>query len=294
MSPRRWKWCRDKWKVAQCIREKFTCRDCEKVTQVPALFHALPRGFAGPSVFAMILFEKYGQHQPLNGQSERYACEGIELSLSTLADQVGGCAALLRPLYDPIRAHVLAVRVHGEATPVPVLAEGQTAAGRVWVSVRDHRPFGGRYPPAAVLFYSRDRAAEHAEHHLHGYGSILPADCRAGFNRLHEAGCNGDPITEATCCAHARRKFFVLADVTTNSRANSPSSRQWRSRRSSASMRTSISNARSRPAVARTARRARVACCALVVDLENCMRTERAKLSRHSEVAKAMDYMLKR
>ena len=29
----------------------------------------------------MILFEKYGQHQPLNRQSERYAHEGVELSL---------------------------------------------------------------------------------------------------------------------------------------------------------------------------------------------------------------------
>jgi transposase len=43
----------------------------------------------------MILFEKYGQHQPLNRQSERYAREGIDLSVSTLADQVGGCAVLL-------------------------------------------------------------------------------------------------------------------------------------------------------------------------------------------------------
>ena len=37
----------------------------------------------------MILFEKFGQHHPLNRQSERYAQEGIDLSVSTLADQVG-------------------------------------------------------------------------------------------------------------------------------------------------------------------------------------------------------------
>jgi transposase len=48
-----------------------------------------PRGFAGPNLLAMILFEKFGQHQPLNRQSERYRREGIDLSLSTLADQVG-------------------------------------------------------------------------------------------------------------------------------------------------------------------------------------------------------------
>jgi transposase len=56
----------------------------------------LPRGFAAPSLFAMILFEKYGQHQPLNRQAERYAREGVDLSLSTLADQVGGCGSPVR------------------------------------------------------------------------------------------------------------------------------------------------------------------------------------------------------
>jgi transposase len=96
------------WKVVQYVREKFTCRECEKISQAPAPFHVLPRGFAGPSLLAMILFEKYGQHQPLNRQSERYGREGVPLSLSTLADQVGGCAMLLRPLYELIRRHVFA------------------------------------------------------------------------------------------------------------------------------------------------------------------------------------------
>src|SRR5215470_14469499 len=196
-----------RWKVVQLVREKFTCRDCEKITQVPAPFHVLPRGFAGPSLLAMILFEKYGQHQPLNRQSDRYAREGVELSLSTLADQVGGCAALLRPLYDLIRAHVLAgERVHGDETPVPVLAKGQTSTGRAWVYVRDDRPFGGHDPPAAVFFYSRDRGADHPECHLRGYTGILQADAYAGFNRLYAPDRSPGPIVEAACWAHARRK----------------------------------------------------------------------------------------
>jgi len=64
------------WKVLQYVREKFTCRACERISQAPAPFHVLPRGFAGPSLLAMILFEKFGQHQPLNRQSERYRREG--------------------------------------------------------------------------------------------------------------------------------------------------------------------------------------------------------------------------
>jgi transposase len=64
------------WKVIQHVREKFTCRDCEKISQAPAPFHVIARGWAGPSLLAMILFEKFGQHQPLNRQAERYTREG--------------------------------------------------------------------------------------------------------------------------------------------------------------------------------------------------------------------------
>src|SRR5205085_10936355 len=126
------------WKVIQTVRERFSCRQCEAIAQPPAPFHVTPRGFAGPNLLAMILFEKFGQHQPLNRQSERYAREGIDLSLSTLADQVGACAAALRPLHALIENHVLAAeRLHGDDTTVPILAKGKTNTGRAWVYGRD-------------------------------------------------------------------------------------------------------------------------------------------------------------
>jgi transposase len=283
------------WKVVQHVREKFTCRDCEKITQPPAPFHVLPRGFAGPSLLAMVLFEKYGQHQPLNRQAERYAREGVDLSLSTLADQVGGCAMLLQPLCDLIRAHVLAAeRVHGDDTTVPVLAKHQTRTGRLWTYVRDDRPFAGHAPPAALFFYSRDRTAEHPERHLAGYAGILQADAYAGFNGLYASDRSAGPITEAACWAHARRKFFVLADVTAKASGKlaviAPLALEAVKRIDLIFDVEREINGLS--AGERLAARARVA--PLVGDLEVWMRSERAKLSRHSEVAKAMDYMLKR
>jgi transposase len=284
------------WKVVQHVREKFTCRDCEKISQVPAPFHVLPRGFAGPSLLAMILFEKYGQHQPLNRQSERYGREGIDLSVSTLADQVGGCAALLRPLYDLIRAHVFAgERVHGDETPVPVLAKHQCRKGRLWTYVRDDKPFAGPAPPAAVFFYSRDRTGEHPERHLAGYAGILQADAYAGFIRLYAADRRPGAITEASCWAHGRRKFFELADVAAKARgalsALAPLAVEAVKRIDAIFDIEREINGRSieeRLAV----RRERV--LPLVADLEAWMRAQRGRLSRHSDVGKAMDYMLKR
>jgi transposase len=284
------------WKVVQHVREKFTCRACEKISQAPAPFHTLPRGFAGPSLLAMILFEKYGQHQPLNRQSERYACEGIDLSVSTLADQVGGCAALLRPLYELIRVHVFAGdRVHGDETPVPVLAKHQCRKGRLWTYVRDDKPFAGPAPPAAVFFYSRDRTGEHPECHLAGYAGILQADAYAGFNRLYAADRRPGPITEASCWAHGRRKFFELADVAAKARGTlsvlAPLAVEAVKRIDAIFDIEREINGRS-IAERLAVRRERVA--PLVTEFELWMRVQRGKLSRHSDVGKAMDYMLKR
>jgi transposase len=147
------------WKVIQTVREKFSCRNCETITQPPAPFHVTPRGFAGPNLLAMILFEKFGQHQPLNRQSERYAREGIDLSVSTLADQVGACAMVLRPLHALIEAHVLAAdRLHGDDTTVPILAKGKTVKGHIWTYVRDDRPWRPCAAGGALLRLARPAA----------------------------------------------------------------------------------------------------------------------------------------
>ena len=286
------------WKVIQTVRERFSCRQCEAITQPPAPFHVTPRGFAGPSLLAMILFEKFGQHQPLNRQSERYAREGVDLSLSTLADQVGACAAALRPLHAVIEAHVLAAeRLHGDDTTVPILAKGQTETGRVWVYVRDHRPFGGKDPPAALFYASRDRTREHPERHLSGYAGILQADAFDGYNRLYLPDRKPGLIVEALCWSHARRKFFELADIAANARRGknappiSPIALEAVKRIDALFDIEREINGLTAEARLRARRKESAA---LVAGLEGWMRAERAKLSRHAAVAKAIDYMLTR
>ena len=286
------------WKVIQTVRERFSCRQCEAITQPPAPFHVTPRGFAGPSLLAMILFEKFGQHQPLNRQSERYAREGVDLSLSTLADQVGACAAALRPLHAVIEAHVLAAeRLHGDDTTVPILAKGQTETGRVWVYVRDDRPFGGKDPPAALFYASRDRTREHPERHLSGYAGILQADAFDGYNRLYLPDRKPGLIVEALCWSHARRKFFELADIAANARRGknappiSPIALEAVKRIDALFDIEREINGLTAEARLRARRKESAA---LVAGLEGWMRAERAKLSRHAAVAKAIDYMLTR
>jgi transposase len=91
--------------VIEHVREKFSCRACESITQPPAPSHPIARGRAGPILLAHVPFSKYCLHLPLNRQSAAYAREAIELGVSTLADWVGACAATLMPLVEAIRAH---------------------------------------------------------------------------------------------------------------------------------------------------------------------------------------------
>jgi transposase len=286
------------WKVIQTVREKFSCRDCETITQPPAPFHVTPRGFAGPQLLAMILFEKFGQHQPLNRQSERYRREGIDLSLSTLADLVGACTTALRPLHALIERHVLAAeRLHGDDTTVPILAKGKTVKGHIWTYVRDDRPFGGRAPPAALYYASRDRRHEHPAEHLGGFTGILQADAYSGYNELYDPSRAPGPITSALCWAHARRQFFELADIAANAR---------RGRNAAAISPIALEAVKRIDALFdierginghSTAERLRVRqeqSAPLVAALEAWLREQRSRLSSASAVAGPIDYMLRR
>lgn len=286
------------WKVIETVREKFTCRDCEAITQPPAPFHATPRGFIGPKLLATILFDKFAQHIPLNRQSQRFRCEGIDLGISTLADQVGAGVFAAMPLYRLIEAHVLAAeRLHGDDTTVPILAKGKTITGRIWTYVRDDRPFGGTAPPAALYYASRDRRGEHPVRHLERFTGILQADAYSGFNPLYDPGRQPRPITPALCWSHARRPFFELADIATNARcgrsaaAISPIALEAVRRIDAlfdierdinglaAAERLAVRQKRSAP---------------LLAELEAWLREQRTKLSRSSAVIKPIDYLLKR
>ena len=285
------------WKVIQTVREKFACRQCEVIIQPPAPFHVTPRGFFGPSLLAMLLFEKFGQHQPTNRQRDRYAREGVGLSLTTMIDQMSAAMRTLQPLYLLIEAHALgAERLHADDTTVPVLAKVKVDTGRIWAYVRDDRPFGGPAPPVALFYYSRDRRGEHPERHLANYTGIMQADAYAGYNALFKPGRNPTPLTRALCWAHARRHFFELADIAA----------QAKRRKGAVSISPMALEAVQRidrifevergingkPADERRDARAELA-APLVASLETWMRDNRAKLSRHDPVAKAMDYMFK-
>ena len=193
-----------------------------------------------------------------------------------------------------------ASRLHSDDTTVPVLAKGKTDIARTWVYVRDDRPFGGTDPPAALFYYSRDRAGSHVREHLEGWSGILQADAYSGYNKLYAADREPAPILEAACWSHSRRRFFVLADIEGAARARKRGERPTpvsplalEAVRRIDALFDIERDINGRPPEERLAvRQERSA--PLLADLEVWMRQTRAGLSSKTEVAKAMDYMLKR
>lgn len=201
------------WKVIRHIRPKYACGTCDTLVQTPAPLRPIAKGMAGPGLLAHVLVSKYCDHLPLYRQSQIYARDGIELERSTLADWVGGAAALLAPLVEVIGQHVLAgTQLHADDTPVPVLSPGlgKTKTGRLWTYVRDDRSHAGIAAPAVLFRYSPDRKGEHPRQHLSDFAGALHADGYAGFHHLYDGG----KIKEAACWAHVRRKFFDIHEAT--------------------------------------------------------------------------------
>jgi transposase len=141
-------------------------------------------------------------------------------------------------------------------------------------------------PPAAVFFYSHNRSGEHPARHLAGYAGILQADAYAGFGELYDGKRKPGPITEAACWSHGRRHFFELADLRKAPLAAAAVQHidaifaiERRIHGLLATDRLAARQRDSKPVVA---------------DLEKWMRAARARLSRHAETARAINYMLTR
>ncbi len=168
---------------------------------------------------------------------------------------------------------------------------GRTKTGRLWVYVRDDRPFCGKDPPAAAYYFSPDRGGEHPARHLANFTGFLQADGYAGFEALYDRRVADEGyranagITEVACWAHCRRKFFDVWDA-----QKSPVAKQAIDR--IAAFYVVEAKARFAPAAERLVHRAETAPrLASFFDWAGKVVT---RLSAKSELAEAFRYTIKR
>ncbi len=206
-------WVPAQLRVIRTIRPKYACRTCNRIVQVSAPERPIAGGLASPALLAQVLTAKYCDHTPLYRQTQIFARHGAEFSRSTLAGWVGGACWWLEALHDRLARNVFASdHLFADDTPVPVLdpGRGRTKTGRLWVYAREQRGYGGDAPPAAVYLFAPDRKSERPAAHLARFEGILQVDGYAGFERLTDTG----KVVLAACWAHARRKFYDVAETT--------------------------------------------------------------------------------
>jgi transposase len=273
-----------RFRVIRHVRPKLACPQCERIVQVQAPSRPIDRGAAGAGLLAHVLVSKYADHLPLYRQAQIYAREGVELERSTLAEWVGGCFRLVDPLVEALGRYVFAAgKLHADDTPVPVLdpGRGRTKTGRLWTYVRDDRPAGSTEAPAVLFRYSPDRRGERPRNHLANFTGILQADAYSGFGHLYQGG----KIREAACWAHARRGFYDIHQANSSPIAAEALQRIG-------ALYAIESEIRGRPPDERSARQARAG--PLLESLREWLRQTLQKLSKKSELAKAIGYVLSR
>ena len=238
------------WKVIQTVREKFSCRDCETITQPPAPFHVTPRGFAGPNLLAMILFEKFGQHQPLNRQSERYRARGhrsepVDAGRPGRRLHDGAAAASCADRGPCSGRRAAARRRHHGADP----GQGQDDQGP-HLDLCPRRPavWRARAAGGALLRLARPPAASIPARHLRGFTGILQADAYSGYNELYDPSRARRGRSRRHCAGPMRggsSSSWPTSRPMPGAARTRRRSRRSRWRRSSASMRCSTSSATS-------------------------------------------------
>ena len=124
--------------VRRDAREKLACPPCDgEVVRAPIGDKVVPSGKLGLRLVLQMLVDKYIDGLPLHRQRERFERLGLDISVSTLCDQVKWCTDLLRPLWRAALAEVIAARVmHLDATGLPVAASESARCGATSASTR--------------------------------------------------------------------------------------------------------------------------------------------------------------
>jgi transposase len=196
------------FRVQEHRRAKYACPRCkETVKTAPGPVKLIEKGLPGAGLLAHVIQSKYEDAVPLNRLSKIYERGGAKVAVSTMCDWVGKAADELKPIVDRIWEQVLVshvVQTDGSGLKVLDRKDSEKIRlGTMWCYVGDRK--------RVVFRYSRTGSGQDGPWtHLAGREGYIQADAASVFDRLY----NGDraAATEIGCLAHARRKFFKLAD----------------------------------------------------------------------------------
>jgi transposase len=183
-----------------------------RYVSVEETFHIAPlpsrpieKGIPGPGLLTQIIYDKFSSHLPFYRQVQRYEQLGIKIPASTLEGWFEATCCLLEPLYEALKAQVLASSyIQCDETPIPVLdkgKKGETHRGYHWVY--------HAVESKLVLFdYREGRGREGPTKLLENYRGYLQTDGYAVYEQFESR----NDIVLVGCMAHARRYFEHALD----------------------------------------------------------------------------------
>ncbi|MGL5404857.1 MAG: IS66 family transposase [Acinetobacter sp.] len=294
----------------------------------------IDKSIATPELLAHILISKYADHLPLYRQSLIYERSGVYLSDSTMADWVGRCGALLEPLVKRLRELLLTQPIlHADETPVKILKRhglkeddkagskannkspttGKLQQGYVWAYLTPQycQSYGGF--KAVIFDFAQSRGSDHPKAFLDRWQGKLICDDYNGYKFLFKPvksdkscktqsepsqGIEAQGI-EIGCMAHARRKFHTL-HVTGKSIISEQAldyfGRLYEVERYiDAQFEKHPEPSKQRPRVSVDVVKIRQAKAQPIADeFYQWLQEKRQGASKNSEIAKALDYSLRR
>jgi transposase len=265
--------------VRRYIRPRYVSVE-ETFHMAPLPARPIEKGMPGPGLLSQLIYDKFSSHLPFYRQVQRYEQLGMKIPASTLEGWFEAACLLLEPLYEALKAQVLACSyLQVDETPIPVLdkqKKGETHRGYHWV----YHAVESRL----VLFdYREGRGREGPKELLENYQGYLQTD---GYGVYEQFESRKD-IVLVGCMAHARRYFEHALN---NDRARAEKvllwmqqlyalERQAREQHLSAGQRYALRQTQARP---------------VMEALENWLLTERLLVLPKSAIGKAVFYLIPR
>ena len=274
------------------MRPKYACpKGRTGVVQAKAPAHLLENSWPTEALLAQITVAKFCDFNPLNRQSVAMARNGAPIDRTVLSDWMGRTGALIAPVVDHMAMVLLngSTRLYVDETTAPVLdpGRGKTKTGYFWAVLRDDRGWAGPSPPGVVFHYRPGRKGEYAQEILKGFDGTIQVDAYGGYSALATPKrMGGKPLKLAYCWSHGRRalikaqpkagspivdeallRIAAVYKIETDIRGLPPEQR------------SAVRQDRSRP---------------LVDQFFSWLSAQAARVSRKSELGKALAYILRR
>lgn len=265
--------------VRRYIRPRYVSVE-ETFHIAPLPTRVIEKGIPGPGLLTQIIYDKFSSHLPFYRQVQRYEQLGMRIPASTLEGWFEATCSLLEPLYESLKAQVLASSyVQVDETPIPVLdkqKKGETHRGYHWV-------YHGVELKLVLFDYREGRGREGPKELLKNYRGYLQTDGYGVYDMFESR----QDIVLVGCMAHARRYFEHALD---NDKARAEKvllwiqqlyavERQAREQNLGAEDRYALRQAKARP---------------VMEELENWLLSERLQVLPKSAIGKAIFYLIPR